>query len=167
MYYLSVGQQGVLMRTPRSLSTPYRLVVSEYKVPKVFVRCKVSKFFWEPCVRFSPRSNSNHRLLFTIKIGGDMDHMSDFGDMGTSTNNCMSTVQLSTTRSGNNIIFILIRLKTRYFVVCFVFQVEACGPVEKNQIRIIFNEEGLSLLWVISWLPHQLSRKGAVQVIGT
>ena len=42
---VEIWQLGVLMSTPCcQISTPYRLVVSEYEVPKVFV-CKSDTFF--------------------------------------------------------------------------------------------------------------------------
>ena len=42
---VEIWQLGVLMSTPCcKISTPYRLVVSEYEVPKVFV-CKSDTFF--------------------------------------------------------------------------------------------------------------------------
>ena len=48
LFGVEIRQQGVLMSIPCSqISTPYRLVVSENEVAKVFVRCKPHKFFWD------------------------------------------------------------------------------------------------------------------------
>ena len=48
---LKLRLQRVLMSTPIcQTSTPDRLVVSEYEVPKVFVRIKCTIIFGSPCI---------------------------------------------------------------------------------------------------------------------
>ena len=50
---LKLWQQGVLMSTPCcQISTAYRLVVSEYEVPKVLVSQECTVFFETPCSRY-------------------------------------------------------------------------------------------------------------------
>ena len=47
---IEISQNGVLMSTPCcQILTPYRLVVSEYEVPKDFFRIKWGIFFGPPC----------------------------------------------------------------------------------------------------------------------
>ena len=50
LFDLKLWQQGVLMSTPCcQISTSYRLVVSEYKVPKVLISQECILFFETPC----------------------------------------------------------------------------------------------------------------------
>ena len=55
---LKLRLQRVLMSTPScQISTPTRLVVSEYEVPKVFVRIKCTILFGSPVTKASLSDN--------------------------------------------------------------------------------------------------------------